>query len=151
MKARTTLVSIIILLALFTSVPVLAKRVPGCPPTSLEVWKTISCVTKSGDQVTVEGTIYIENVGENWAWCEIIEDSIEAKGTGPGWTEIERVQLAFQDPDYITAPGSIATIDYEITFTLGPYKAYRNVAWVKLDNHPTGERWFKYRLSFDIP
>ena len=101
--------------------------------------------------MTVRGTIYIENVGENWAWCQIIEDSIEAKGKGSGWTNIKTEQLAFEDPQYITAPGSTTQVDYEITFTLGPYKAYRNVARVKLDNHPTGDRWFKYRLSFDIP
>ena len=101
--------------------------------------------------MTVNGTIYIENVGENLAYCEIIENEIWAKDKGSGWKRIAWVQLAFQDPQYKIAPGGTATIDYEITFTLGPYKAYRNVAWVKLDNHPTGNRLFKYRLSFDIP
>ena len=80
MKAKTTLVLITTLLILFTPLPALAKTVLGCPPTSLEVWKTIGDVCRSGDQVTVRGKIYIENVGENWAWCEIIEDHIEAKG-----------------------------------------------------------------------
>ena len=151
MKVKTAIVSMIVLLTLFSTVPVSAKRVNGCPPTSLEVWKTITSVTRIDDQVTVSGIIYIQNDVTNPAWVWDIDEAIEAKGTGKGWNEIFSVQLVHEDPNYILAPGETATLNYEITFTAGNYKAYRNVVYVLLDNHPTGDRWFKYRLSFDIP
>lgn len=151
MKAKTALVTMIVFITLFSAIPVSAKRDFPCPPTSLEVWKTITSVTIDGEQVTVSGTIYIQNDVTNPAWVWKIDEAIEAKGKGQGWTQLERVRLVDEDPRYILAPGDTATLDYEITFTKGNFKAYRNVVYVLLDNHPTGDRWFKYRLSFDIP
>ena len=61
MKIKTAIVSMIVLLTIFSTVPVSAKRVSECLPTSLEVWKTITCVTREDNLVTVSGTIYIQN------------------------------------------------------------------------------------------
>ena len=148
MKVKTAIVSMIVLLTIFSTVPVSAKRVSVCPPTSLEVWKTITCVTRVGDQVTVRGTIYVQNDVTNPAKIGRIKDVIQAKGNGPGWIKMNEVTVA---TSIELDPGETDSFEYVITFDAGDFKAYRNMVRVNLLNHPTGNRWFKYRISFNIP
>jgi len=120
---------------------------PPCGPTSLEVWKEIECVSVCGCEVTICGWIYIQN--DPWYSAHILHviDYVEAKWRGNEWNTLATETLV--EPTLIIDSGATEGIWFCITFQKGMYKAYRNVVEVHLENHPTGDRWFQYRLSFE--
>jgi len=117
-------------------------------PTSLEVWTEIYSV-EVGDSFTVCGKIYIKNDPEYPAYIPEVWGCVEAKSGRDGWTILARMMLIDYD-SLMIGPGETEEIMFRITFT-NFWKAYRNVVLVRLLNHPTGERWFHYRESFEVP
>ena len=117
-------------------------------PTSLEVWTEIDSV-EVGDSFAVCGRIYIKNDPEYPAYIPEVWDCIEAKSGRDGWTILAR-EMVIEYDSLMIAPGETAEIMFRITFA-NCWKAYRNVVLVRLLNHPTGERWFHYRESFEVP
>lgn len=141
------LVLVIVASSMLTAIPVSANC-NNFGPTSLEVWKTIECKSVCGDWVTISGTIYIQNDPNYDAKILEIVDYVEAKTKNGPWTPLNTVPIK---DNVVVQEGELYTVGYSIRFHKGTYKAFRNVVQVYLENHPTGPKWYTYRLSFDIP
>ena len=129
--------------------PVQANCVPP-GPTSLCVWKEITCISICGSTVTVQGYIHVQNDYINTAYLLGITDMVEAKYKGSiPWTQLGIVNVDMGDG--MIAPGAQESYWFSISFTKGVWTAYRNVVTVLLENHPDGEHAFIYRLSFEVP
>ena len=124
---------------------------PPCGPTSLNVWKEICSVRvcEVTGAVRVCGRIFILN--DPWHPAHILDvaDSVKAKWNSNDWTPLAEKDLI--ETTVILGPGGLRMIWFCITFEKGSFKSYRNVVGVHLLNHPTGDRWFFYRLSFEVP
>ena len=143
------LVLAIVASSMLTAIPVNANC-DDFGPTSLEIWKTIECKSICGDWVTISGWIYIKNDPNYDAKILHIMDYVEAKYKNNPWTNLATVTIS--DPYIVVQEGATHKVWYSITFQKDDmYTAYRNVARVHLENHPTGDKWYTYRLSFDIP
>lgn len=151
---RKLVLSLSIVLTFMVLFVPLASATVEIGPTSLEVWKEMEYVNVYSENdvllVSFLDWIYIENVGEHPAYVDGLVYYIEAKWKNQDWTTLIRGDFFF-DPPFIIAPGETLTLGVLGSFEKGMYKAYRNVIEIHLLNHPTGDRWFHYRESFEVP
>ena len=147
-----------VLVAAMFAVPAIVSAEPPCQPTSLEVWKEVSAckvlVCGSMWKVTVSGKIYIQNDPVNPAYVLHVVDIVQAKWKNNPWTDLKTEILV--SPTLVIPPGETEEILFSFYFYLSiaeymEYKAYRNVVRVHLQNHPTGDRGYTHRVSFEIP
>jgi hypothetical protein len=143
------LVLVIFISSILITVPVNARI---CNPTSLKIWKTIEYKSVCGDSFTISGWIYIKNDPNFAAVILEIEDYVEAKYKDGPWTELNYKTIS---TGMTVKPGKTDKVWYSITFNTihhddETYTAFRNVVRVHLDNHPTGDKWYTYRLSFNL-
>ena len=159
-KRAFEIVLTVLLAATFVAPAIVSVTVPCPPPTSLEVWKEVSAtkcwVCGTWWEVTVSGTIYIQNDPWNPAYILQVVDIVEGKWKNNPWTNLHTETLVEPDDSLVIPPGETEEIPFSFSFHLFDeeymtYKAYRNVVKVHLENHPTGDRWYTHRVSFEIP
>jgi len=124
--------------------------------TSVEVSQDIEGVYLAGSDLYVYGVFHITNVGENPAVIIDIIPVVQARLYGDSWTNLGPTYVYGPMP-LILAPGDTINLGLPGLFGL-PYDkgttewtAYRNVVKIHLQNHPTGDRWFIDKLSFEVP
>jgi len=135
----------------------MAPSVSACEvedPTSLEVWLVLDSAYIDGEDLFVLGNWYIENVGENPAVIQDIQFLVQVKSRGNPWQWLP-LGYALGPSPWTVSPGDTLSwilpgdIGYPFPVGTGEWTAFRCELRVHLLNHPSGDRWFYYRESFE--
>ena len=151
---RKILLGLSVVLALAVLMVPLASANVLMEPTSLEVWLELDSAYIEGEDLFVLGHWYVMNVGENPAIIQDLCLLVEVKSKGNPWQYLPE-SWWFTGVPFTVSPGDTFSVilpgDVGLPFTVGTgeWTAFRYQLRVHLLNHPSGDRWFYYRESFE--
>jgi len=151
---RKVLLGLPVVLALIVLFVPLASATVEMGPASIEVWLVLDSAHIEGEDLFILGNWYIENVGENPAVIQDITFWVEVKLKGNPWQWLPLGYMLVGGP-WTVSPGDTFNLvlpgNVGLPFPVGTteWTAFRYELRVHLLNHPSGDRWFYYRESFE--